>query len=316
MSTTLEFRTVRLATVIWIATAIALIVVSTVIATQAWSVSAAPGDDDATFVPIAPCRVFDQRDSVPMGPDETVTQQITGTHGDCTIPDDAVAVSMNVTIVLPTAASHLTVFPADLATTPNVSSLNWPASAPPTPNKVDVKLSADGALKFHNFAGEVYVLADIVGYYTSSTLQELAAAQQALAMRVEALEDARPFVIDSGSPTSASNITSDTVLEAIGVRVPADGTVTVFATGQAAESADQAVACSISTNGSVTSAWRLRWKDAGSSNQPAYGQLAGVRAFDVAEGDLASYFFVCENENGGASTVEDAHMVGLFTPDP
>jgi hypothetical protein len=48
---------------------------------------------------------------------------------------------------------------------PLASSLNWDAGSPPTPNKVDVKLSADGMLKFYDNAGTVDVLADVVGYY-------------------------------------------------------------------------------------------------------------------------------------------------------
>ena len=45
------------------------------------------------------------------------------------------------------------------------SNLNWVPGAPPTPNKVDVKLSADGWIDLFNLAGQVSVLADVVGYY-------------------------------------------------------------------------------------------------------------------------------------------------------
>jgi hypothetical protein len=43
--------------------------------------------------------------------------------------------------------------------------LNWTAGAPPTPNKVDVKLSASGSINLFNLAGNVGVLVDVVGYY-------------------------------------------------------------------------------------------------------------------------------------------------------
>jgi hypothetical protein len=144
---------------------------------------AAAGDDESTYVPIANCRLFDTRpapDNVgpkntPLGPGESnvYTQPVTGTNGNCTIPPDAVAVSMNVTITDPTAQSNLRVFPADEATQIS-SNLNWLPGQSPTPNKVDVKLSSDGKIKLLNHAGTVNVLADIFGYYTNLPLKEFA----------------------------------------------------------------------------------------------------------------------------------------------
>ncbi len=128
------------------------------------------------FVPIAPCRVFDTRSgasnvglrSTPIGAGETYTEQITGANGMCTtpIPAGATGVAMNVTVVDGTAAAFLTIWPSDVTPRPTVSSLNWTAGAPPTPNKVDTKLSPTGQINLFNSAGTVNVLADIVGYYT------------------------------------------------------------------------------------------------------------------------------------------------------
>ena len=127
----------------------------------------------AVFVPIAPCRLFDTRTgaanvgtrSAPLGPGETFTQPVRGTNGLCTIPGDATAVAMNVTTVNGTAASYLTIYPSDVGQ-PLASNLNWVAGAPPTPNKVDVGLAADGSIALYNFAGSVDVVADVVGYYS------------------------------------------------------------------------------------------------------------------------------------------------------
>jgi hypothetical protein len=142
---------------------------------------AAPGAGETTFVPIAPCRLFDYRpapDNVgqrigALGPSETNTQQATGAVGNCNVPSTATGVSMNVTIVAPTAASYLTIFPADLATPPTASNLNWVAGQSPTPNKVDVKLSPTGAFKLFNRNGNVFVLGDVVGYHTNTGLADL-----------------------------------------------------------------------------------------------------------------------------------------------
>lgn len=132
----------------------------------------------AVFVPVSPCRLFDTRSgsdnvgprSTPLGPGDIHTQQVTGNNGQCTgIPGDASAIALNVTTVNATAGSFLTIFPADLASSPLASNLNWRAGDPPNPNKVDVKLSPTGAIKLYNLAGTVDVLADVVGYYQSHT---------------------------------------------------------------------------------------------------------------------------------------------------
>src|SRR3954447_9117937 len=99
------------------------------------------------FVPIVPCRVFDLRAGgdqvgtrgVPLGPDETLDEQIAGTNGNCSIPFDAKAVALNITAVGGTASSFPTIWPGHTPR-PLSSNLNWVADAPPTPNKVDVKL--------------------------------------------------------------------------------------------------------------------------------------------------------------------------------
>ena len=127
----------------------------------------------AGFVPIAPCRLFDLRPapdqvgprSTPLGSGETFTQAVTGSNGACNIPVDATAVAMNVTAVGGTADSYLTIWPSDVTPRPLASNLNWASGAAPTPNKVDVKLSADGKINLFNFAGKVSVLGDAVGYY-------------------------------------------------------------------------------------------------------------------------------------------------------
>ncbi|NOX29856.1 MAG: YncE family protein, partial [Actinobacteria bacterium] len=169
----------------WFAAVVVLSLLATLLVSQQWRAVAAPGDDDSTFVPVTPCRLFDFRSgadnvgvkSTPLGAGEgnRYVQDVVGSNGDCVIPGDAVAVSMNVTIVNPTSQSNLRVFPADVAT-PNASNLNWLAGQSPTPNKVDVKLSPDGKIRLYNHVGTVNVLADVVGYYTAESLKELAAS--------------------------------------------------------------------------------------------------------------------------------------------
>ncbi|MFP5489663.1 MAG: hypothetical protein ACLGHQ_15330 [Acidimicrobiia bacterium] len=143
----------------------------------------ASGDADATFVPLTPCRLFDTRPgdgqvgprSAPLGPDERLDVQVTGTNGECSIPTDAVAVSINATAVRATEWSFATFFPSDVDV-PNSSSLNYAPGTAPTPNSIDVRLSADGRFSVVNAFGSVHLVGDVTGYYTASTLDAMGEA--------------------------------------------------------------------------------------------------------------------------------------------
>lgn len=132
-----------------------------------------------------PCRVADTRPSTgPIGAKGTPIAageanayeiQITGDSGNCTgglaVPSDAVAVALNVTAIQPsssTGRSFFTVYPGDAAL-PTTSNVNFLSGQAPTPNKVDVGLSATGTIKIYNDAGTSNVAVDIFGYYIDHT---------------------------------------------------------------------------------------------------------------------------------------------------
>jgi hypothetical protein len=75
----------------------------------------------------------------------------------------AKAVVLNVTVVNPTAASALTVWP-DLENRPLSSDLNFTAGQT-VPNLVVVKLSASGQIDIFNAFGTTNVIVDVVGWY-------------------------------------------------------------------------------------------------------------------------------------------------------
>lgn len=126
-----------------------------------------------SFVSIEPCRLADTRSNgvgtrlQPLGSRETATFSIWGTNGYCTIPNGATAITANITITNPTAASFLTLYPTG-GNRPEASNLNWIAGDAPTPNSVNVKLSPNGAVSVYNNAGRVDVIIDIAGYYVPS----------------------------------------------------------------------------------------------------------------------------------------------------
>jgi len=116
---------------------------------------------------------------------------VLGANGQCTLPLDANAVTMNVTAVNPTDASYLTVFPAD-AERPLASSVNWVAQQGATPNAVTSDISADGRVSFFNNAGSVDVIADIVGYFVGHDHDDRYYTEAEIDAKLAAKLDATP----------------------------------------------------------------------------------------------------------------------------
>lgn len=290
----------------------ALGVALTLTATQAWNVTAAPGDTDTTYVPVSPCRLFDTRPGAPpadgtkapvaAGVAGVRIQQVTGNVGRCVgIPADASAVQLNVTALNPTAQSFLTIYPADKPL-PDASNLNWVAGQAPTPNSVTVTLSPDGKIKFFNAFGTVDVIADVAGYYIPSSLTEL---ENRLAGVETALSANRPIVeyvsaLDVVNLAEATvgpgpNFVVDPATEQLSVtiEVPSAGKVSVIANATARNDAGNGrLVCQITDDESATTI------DAGNEvlgiaspvtggAQPSLGTnrtfdvLAGTHTFDL-----------------------------------
>jgi hypothetical protein len=317
--------TVRVRTMAWFATAIVLSILATLLVSQAWTADAASGDTDSTFVPTSPCRLFDYRaapDTVgprgtPLGAGETHVQQVTGSDGDCTgplaIPADAVAVAMNVTAVYPTAQSNLRVFPADVADVPTVSNLNFSAGQKPVPNKVDVKLSPDGKIKLFNANGSVSVVGDVVGYYTSSSLKEIAS-------RLDILEAAEPFTVtaEASGPTDLTSAPTDYV--SVEVTAPDAGQVTLNSYAAVGHNGVDGsdVLCKIleSTeadgNYAPTDDYVQWFEKEGVTND---GTLNGTRTFTLAAGETKTYGLRCR-ESGDGGSIRSRILTAIFTPAP
>jgi len=158
----------------WLPAALAAVLLAGTLTIIAVNVSDAAGNTPSSLTPIVPCRLADTRADQKVGTigqpipaNASATFAVWGTNGECTIPSNATGIATNVTIVNPTASSFLTVYPADAATRPKASNLNWVAGAAPTPNQVTVGLSSNGAISVYNLAGTVDVVIDIVGYYSA-----------------------------------------------------------------------------------------------------------------------------------------------------
>ncbi len=120
------------------------------------------------FVALGPARVLDTRDGTGTLITRRVGQvplslSVSGTAG---IPSTGVAaVLLNVTAVEPSADTFITVFPGGAAL-PNASNLNATAGQI-VPNMVLARLGPDGDVQLFNFAGDVDLVVDVFGYFTS-----------------------------------------------------------------------------------------------------------------------------------------------------
>lgn len=337
----------RIRSAAWGAGVVVILVLTVATVMQAWSADAAPGDQDSTFVPTAGCRLTDTRPapftagprSTPLGADESFTVSVHGANGECTgalaIPSDAVGVALNVTAVNATAGSHLTVYPADLTSVPTLSNLNVRAGSTATPNKVDVKLSPDGKIKVYNFAGSVNVIIDVVGYYTKSSLQELAVELgdvksdlAAVESEVASLAAQMPFTVSAYDGLDKAIGASAAKVMELSVTAPADGQVSVHysaAVTVAGSSSDTVYAtCAPFVDGTlptgrvgVDSEGAALVSSYGHSVSDGEGSVSGVRVFDIAAGQTVTYVVACSR--GPLTTSAWAlapTMTAAYTPAP
>ncbi|TDT15181.1 hypothetical protein BDK89_0745 [Ilumatobacter fluminis] len=331
---------------VWVAGAAVVALLAFVVVLQAWSVDAAPGDDDATFVPTAGCRLTDTRPapntvgprSAPIGADEAVTVTVRGSNGQCTgalaIPSDAVGVALNVTAVNATAPSNVRLYPANLSSAPTLSNLNVTAGAPATPNKVDVKLSPDGKIKVYNFAGSVNIIIDVVGYYSGSSLQELADELGAVKSDLAAVESevaslaARmPFTVSAGDRPQQAIGSSAAAVTELSVTAPADGHVTVHHSTIVTVTGSPGavyVTCAPFVDGTLPTG-RVAIDDVGVGFVSAYGHevnnaegnATGERVFEIAAGQTVTYIVACSRSQSSTSGwAFSPSLTATFTPAP
>lgn len=127
------------------------------------------------LVPVAPTRIVDSRSGTgtaasPWGPASARDIVVAGGGGGAAgagaspvVPAQAVAVVMTVTIVRPSAPTHLTVWPTGSAM-PVASSLNA-AAGTVVANTVVSAVGTGGAVSIFNNAGSADVLVDVTGYF-------------------------------------------------------------------------------------------------------------------------------------------------------
>jgi serine protease len=115
------------------------------------------------FNPLNPTRIFDTRNTSPIGPNTSRNLAVGGAFG-IGVPPQASAIVVNATVTRGTAPSFLTIYPEG-TTKPSASNLNWVAGQT-IPNLVTVKLGSFGRISIYNSAGSVDVILDLAGFYS------------------------------------------------------------------------------------------------------------------------------------------------------
>jgi hypothetical protein len=121
------------------------------------------------FVPLTPARLLDTRTGeggniTPLGQQVFTELNVTGVGG---VPQTGVtAVVMNITVDSPTTSGFITAWPSGQGR-PDASNLNFVAGQT-VPNLATVKTGANGKVNIFNSTGSANVIADVVGYYTST----------------------------------------------------------------------------------------------------------------------------------------------------
>ena len=118
---------------------------------------------------MTPARLFDTRDGTggrmgALGQNETWTFKVAGKLG---VPNEAVAVAMNLTGVSASQSTYVTAWPGGVVR-PATSNLNL-APGMAVPNLAIVRLGSAGDVNFFNLSGTVHLLADVVGYFRGGT---------------------------------------------------------------------------------------------------------------------------------------------------
>ncbi|MEZ5142891.1 MAG: glycoside hydrolase family 76 protein [Acidimicrobiales bacterium] len=126
-----------------------------------------PSGTGGLFTAVQPARVLDSRDGTggyTTGWGPATTRPVTVAGGTTPVPADATAVVVNLTGVLPTATTHLTVWPTGQPM-PTASNLNLPPGDV-RPNLVIAKVGTDGTASIYNNSGTLDVVADVVGWFS------------------------------------------------------------------------------------------------------------------------------------------------------
>ncbi|WP_154723338.1 hypothetical protein [Ilumatobacter coccineus] len=271
-------------------------------------------DDAARFVPVAPVRLFDTRDDEPaagpkglVAPDSSIDVQITGVGG---VPNDAVAVVMNVAAINATNGGFVTIWatgqPQPLAATHNLT-----APGQTRPNLVTVPIGAGGKVSIYTQRG-AHFAGDVAGYYDD--VDVATSAGRVVSVQPARLFDTRPTETESPGPkgvlgagdtidvqvTGVAGVpptgVSAVVMNLAGINATGKGFVTAFPAGD-----DRPLAAVLNLNAAGETNSNLVMLPVGADGKVSLYSSGGTHL----SGDVTAYV---TDSSAGAGTL------GLFVP--
>jgi hypothetical protein len=310
--------TVSLRTIVAFAVGLAFALIA-VFVFHAWRVDAAPGDVDTTFVPITPCRLIDTRPAPDhigsistFGPTQAQTVTINVHTGSCS---EAIALAaaegleLNVTAIGATAPTFITMWPFGTGK-PLASSLNPSPGEPPTPNAVTVGLNQN-SFEVYNQAGNVDLIIDVTGYYTNTSLRDLASRVASLEAQVGSLEDRQPnaFYTNPGPSDAVTDWETVAVLEFD--RPASAGSVIVnYGANVIEPDVGETVRCQLGSSEGPGLVPAQSFVSTGS-----VGFLSGTAGFGLIGGSpQVEVRLQCSSSNG--ATIIDASITASYWPSP
>lgn len=286
----------------------------------------------AVYTAIEPCRLLDTRAdqgiggrTTPLGPGEVYTITAHGNNGQCTgIPNDTLALELNVTGLQNTGNTHFTIW-SGAGAVPNASHVNLAPGARPTPNSVTTEL--DGAkFAIRNNSATANVIIDIVGIYQDHNHDDRYYTEGEVDAKTwSSANITNEAGIATGLRTASLSLGGAPELVAgASMRAPSDGYIQVNVSGLWLEGnagKDYAI-CEIQLNGvgPITTGdgpWLIlndhgvgdSW-DSFSLNTTLPISVADNPAF-ILSGQAIN--FVCD-EQVGAVTVDDVQVSAVFVP--
>jgi len=174
---------------------------------------AASSGSGSAYVPLTPQRILDTRvTGNPVGSNSTLNLQVAGVDS---VPADATAVVLNMTVTESSNTGFVAVYPAG-ESTPNVSNLNF-STGETVANLAVVTVGAGGQVTIYNAIGTVEVIADLEGYFEASVGS--GTAGRYVAVSPARITDTRP---GSGEPNSGNPLTPG---DSLNVQVEGEGLV-------------------------------------------------------------------------------------------
>ena len=249
----------------------------------------------SSFTPVTPTRLLDTRTANgghqgKVGKGGSVTLTVAGrVAGGTTIPADATAIVLNVTVVNGTLPTVVRVYPAPASPVPSTSSLNTTQAGQVIAYQVTVKLPPAGPdagkVVLYNGAGTVDLLADVAGFYSPSG-----------ANHFQPVDPARILDSRNGTGTSASAFTIAPRDVAVTGTLPVSGGGTVAIPSTATAVVLNVTATATSTNTFV----RVYPTPA------APGPLPTVSSLNVAKGKTAANLVTVAVGNQGRVRFQNA----------